>query len=175
MRYGDNYKYSSPLKTPSVPNNEAWSRLSFDGLEDMANDIKNIALRVRRDEHLISRAQRKRYPGHYASKPSWWSKMKLRKLRNLDEELDHITKSTTAEFIRELCVKGTIPRRDDTGDSRCLSNALYSTNNECLSALLQYGADPNAWVRSKLDWRDKGNEALAYALAKPTKLPPGHW
>lgn len=69
---------------------------------------------------------------------------RLRKLRNLDEELDHITKSTTAEFIREMCAKGAIPRKDDKGYSKCLSNSLYSTNNEYLFALLQCGADPNA-------------------------------
>ncbi|KAH6957827.1 hypothetical protein BKA56DRAFT_737589 [Ilyonectria sp. MPI-CAGE-AT-0026] len=141
-------------KLPDTTGTEAWSRLSFKGIEDFADEVKEVALLVRRDEEFIaaSLARRKR--------------MDNQDQNSIDAYIDGIDKDTSGKFVRDAVAEGADPSGlgHVLGFSSTLTTALRTSSNECLFALLKCGANPNANVNRTYGPKPEDHTALTYAV-----------
>lgn len=140
-------------KPPNTTDTEAWSRLSFKGIEDFAEEVKEVALLVRRDEEFIATSLARR------------KQMDYRDQEEIDHRIDRIDGHTPAKFVRDAVAEGADPSRlaQGLGLSRTLTQAIRTSNNECLFALLKYGSDPNAKVIRTYGPKPEDHTALTYA------------
>lgn len=140
-------------KLPDTTGTEAWSRLSFEGIEDFAKEVKKVALLVRRDEEFIAASFTRR------------QRMDNDTQEDIDYHIDGINQDTPGKFVRDAVAEGADPSRlaDGLGPSWTLSQALRTSNNECLFALLKYGANPNAKVIPTSGPNSVDFTALTYA------------
>ncbi|KAL6401540.1 hypothetical protein AUP68_15413 [Ilyonectria robusta] len=163
-------------KLPDTTGTEAWGRLSFKGIEDFAKEVKKVALLVRRDEEFIAASFARRQRMHNEAQ------------EYIDYHIDGINQGTPGKFVRDAVAEGADPSRlaDGLGPSWTLSQALRTSNNECLFALLKYGANPNAKVirtsgPNRVDFTAltyaawAGNERAVWALcAAGANINPPH-
>jgi hypothetical protein len=113
--------------------------LSFDGIEDLQEEIMHVASLIRRDEVFIasSRARRKLI-GHA-------------EIAMLDAGLRSINGSTKPDFVQDVIARGAEPSEVQADInlpplSVGLGCAVASYNHQCLFKLLQCGANPNSTV-----------------------------
>ncbi|KAH6880800.1 hypothetical protein B0T10DRAFT_565532 [Thelonectria olida] len=164
--HGDSLASRAPVQRPLIRNTsirqsevgavQPWpNRILFDGIQDMANDIKRVASRACPDWDLIraSRVQRE--------------KLSDDERRRLDDRLERLDSSTPAEFIRDTIARGADPNAHEANSITCksLDMALRFRNEDCVFALLECGADPNTGVEIvECPVRDQPYQsALAYA------------
>ncbi|KAK7421613.1 hypothetical protein QQX98_002080 [Neonectria punicea] len=126
--------------------------LCLDGIEEMSDEIQAITLLAKPDGDLIERSATQRLL------------LPVTQREILDQVLAEIHEATTGEVIRNTIAQGGNPNSDEGGRiiSLALRMALDQRNIECVCALLQGGAHPNARVEKGLF----GHLALPYAVLK---------
>jgi hypothetical protein len=129
--------------------------LSFDGIQDFAYDVKEIAAKVIRDEVLIRKSQIRRD----ALEPG--ERMRL------FSQLSCIDRNTPAHTVRQLIEEGADPNEfirhtESSKISTVLGLAISSWNNDCVFELLRCGADPNFGVFLKNDPIGTGEGSLGH-------------
>ncbi|CAM1510893.1 Fc.00g084060.m01.CDS01 [Cosmosporella sp. VM-42] len=145
-------EYFHPIST----GNSILGNICLDGIEDMAEGIQAVAFEVYPDTELIEKCWTQRRG------------LSFMQQRSLDQKLLDMNESTPGEYIRALIAKGASPNSKTKGHkvSFALGKSLDSGNIECVCALLQGGADPNAWVNQRF-------VALPYAIG--VRNEPGTW